>query len=88
VGLIQREIEKTGIPTIGISLVRDYSEKIKPPRTVFLKWPFGHSLGEPYNVAQHRVVILSAFKALYTIKRPGEIVDLKYIWKKRYGKKK
>ena len=81
-GLIQREIEGSGIPTIGISIVRGFSEKVKPPRTVFLDWPFGHPLGKPFNIFQQRTVIEDAFNALYSIKIPGTIVDLPYTWRK------
>lgn len=82
-GLIQREIEAQGIPTIGISIVRKFTEKVKPPRTVFLRWPFGHPLGEPFHVAQQRAVLTEALNALYTIKTPGEIVDLPFKWRRQ-----
>jgi len=82
VGLIQREIEQVGIATIGISIVRDYSEKVKPPRTVFLHWPFGHPLGEPDNPQQQRAVVLEALRALYQIKQPGTIIDLPFRWRR------
>jgi hypothetical protein len=82
VGLIQREIEKVGIATIGISIVREYSEKVKPPRTVFLRWPFGHPLGEPGNVPQQRAVVFEALRALYQIKEPGTIIDLPFRWRR------
>ena len=75
-GLIQREIEKVGIPTVGISIVRRYSEKIKPPRTVFLALPFGHPLGEPYNEAQQKRVLINMLNALNSIRKPGSILDL------------
>jgi hypothetical protein len=88
VGLIQREIEKEGVPTIGVSIVREYSEKVKPPRTIFLKWPFGHPLGEPFNVAQQRVVLAEALRALYTIRDAGTIVDLPYKWRREQYEKK
>ena len=81
-GLIQREIEKAGIPTIGISIVREFTEKVKPSRTIYLKWPFGHPLGEPFNVRQHRAVLIEMFNALYTIKKPGEIIDIPFKWKR------
>ena len=85
--MIQREIEKIGISTIGISILRKYTEKVKPPRTIYLRWPFGHPLGEPFNIAQQRAVIIEAFKALYSIDQPGEIIDIPFKWKKqRYGK--
>ncbi len=81
-GLIQRAIESAGIPTIGISIVREYTERVKPPRTVFLRWPFGHPLGEPFNPAQQRAVLAEAFIALYLIDKPGTIIDLPFKWKR------
>ncbi|MBE9504225.1 MAG: hypothetical protein IME96_08640 [Proteobacteria bacterium] len=81
-GLIQREIEKAGIPTISISILRKLTEEVRPPRAVYLKWPFGHPLGEPGNVAQQMTVMRDAFKALKEIKKPGTIIDLPYRWKR------
>lgn len=83
-GLIQRVIEEMGIPTIGISIVREYTEKVKPPRTIFLRWPFGHPLGEPFNITQQRAVLTEAFRALYSIKTPGEIIDVPFKWKREH----
>ena len=81
-GLIQREIEQAGIATIGISIVREYSEKVQPPRTVYLRWPFGHPLGEPGNHLQQRAVVLEALQALYQIEEPGTIIDLPFRWRR------
>jgi D-proline reductase (dithiol) PrdB len=80
--LIQRAIEQAGLPTVGVSIVRDYSEKVRPPRTVFVKWPFGHPLGEPGHIRQQRAVILEAFRALYQMRTPGEIWDLPFRWRR------
>jgi hypothetical protein len=86
VGLIQREIEKAGMPTIGISIVREFTEKVKPPRTIFLRWPFGHVLGEPSNIGQQRAVLAEAFRALYAISTPGEILAIPFRWRReKYG---
>jgi len=82
VGLIQREIERRGIPTIGISIVRSLTEKVKPPRSIHLYWPYGHPLGEPFVVAQQAAVLGKAFEALYQITAPGTIVDVMYKWRK------
>ena len=79
-GLIQRVIESSGIPTIGISINRAYTESVKPPRSIFLSWPFGHPLGEPGNARQQAAVLTQAFEALYAIDRPGSIVDLGWRW--------
>ena len=55
---------------------------MKPPRTVHLRWPFGHPLGEPDRPAQQRAVIKAAFEALRRIETPGEIVDLPFRWRR------
>lgn len=47
-----------------------------------MKWPFGHVLGEPFNAAQQRTMLVQAFKALHTIKCGGDIIDLPYKWKR------
>ena len=81
-GLIQREIEGQGIPTIAISIVRRFTAEVRSPRAVFLKWPLGHPLGEPGRVGQQMTVLRSAFKALEEISTPGTIIDLPYRWKR------
>lgn len=81
-GLIQRVVEQAGIATIGITIVRDYTEKVKPPRSVFLRWPFGHPVGEPFNRAQQRTVVLDCLEQLYAIRTPGTIIDLPYVWRR------
>jgi hypothetical protein len=82
VGLIQRVIESAGIATIGVSIVRDYTEKVKPPRSVFLRWPFGHPFGEPFKKNQQRAVLKEAFKAVQSIDTPGTIIDLPFRWRR------
>lgn len=81
-GLIQRVIERSGIATIGISIVREYTEKVKPPRALFLRWPFGHPLGEPGNRDQQVAVLQRALEALYEIKQPGTIVAPNWPWRR------
>ena len=46
-----------GIATTSISMVREHTEKVKPPRALFVPFPFGHALGRPNDPAlQHRVL--------------------------------
>ena len=81
-GLIQREIEKEGVSTVSVSIVRKFTEEVGVPRAVFVKWPMGHPLGEPGRVKQQMTVLRSAFKALTIIKEPGTIIDLPYRWRR------
>ncbi len=55
--MLARALEANGIATTSISLVREHTEKIKPPRALFVPFPFGHALGRPNDPAlQHRVL--------------------------------
>ncbi|MCF8080810.1 MAG: hypothetical protein K9K88_16145 [Desulfobacterales bacterium] len=81
-GLIQRAIEQVGIPTVSVSIVREYTEKVKPSRAVYLRWPFGHPFGEPGNVNQQAAVLGKTLEVLSTSKIPGEIVDLGWRWRR------
>jgi len=57
--------------------------KVKPPRTIYLRWPFGHPLGEPFNITQQRAVLAEALKALHCINKPGEIIDIPFKWRRQ-----
>jgi len=80
--LIQRTIEAEGIPTVGISILKEVTEKVRPPRSVYLRYPFGHPLGDAFNVTQQRTILLDALRALETITEPGTIVEPGYAWRR------
>ena len=81
-GLIARTIEASGIPTICISIARDLTESVGVPRTVFVKWPLGHPLGEPNNILQQRTVIFDALQLLLSARAPGQILEPGYRWRR------
>jgi hypothetical protein len=55
--VLARALEAGGISTTSISLVREHTEKLKPPRALFVPFPFGLALGPPEEPAmQHRVL--------------------------------
>lgn len=55
--MLARALEVEGIATTSISMVREHTEKVKPPRALFVPFPFGHALGRADDVAlQHRVL--------------------------------
>lgn len=84
VGLLQRAIEAAGIPTVSISLVREVTARIRPPRALYLRWPFGHPLGEPGHVAQQRRVLWECFRDMRERprERRGEVRDLGLRWRR------
>lgn len=57
VGLVAAIIEKSGIPTVTVSLLREMTMKVKPPRALFVPFPFGYPLGEPAQPElQHKII--------------------------------
>lgn len=79
---MQRTIEARGIPTIGITLQKEVTQQVKPPRALYLRYPFGHPLGEALQVKQQRTILLDALKGLETITKPGTILEPGYIWRR------
>jgi hypothetical protein len=55
--VLARALEAERVATTSISMVREHTEKIRPPRALFVPFPFGHALGRPEDPAlQHRVL--------------------------------
>lgn len=81
-GLIQRAIETEGIPTVGITLQKTVTHKVRPPRAVYLRYPFGHPMGEAFAVRQQRAILEAALEALETLTEPGAIVEPGWVWRR------
>ncbi len=85
-GLAARAIEAEGIPTVALSIVREITEKTPPPRALYLRFPFGHALGEPGKPDQHHQVLARAFALLFAAPGPGTIADAGLRWRREeYG---
>ncbi|MBX3001952.1 MAG: hypothetical protein KF893_25735 [Caldilineaceae bacterium] len=81
-GLIARTVEASGIPTVTISITRDLTEAVGVPRSVFVKWPLGHPLGEANAASQQRTLIYEALHQLVAAQEPGVIHDPGYRWRR------
>jgi len=76
VGLIQRIIEEGGIPTISVSLSREITEKVKPPRAIFPGFNLGHPLGAAERPFVQKQILRLALKSLIEIQEPGTILNV------------
>ena len=56
--------ENAGLSTVSVALVREHAEKVKPPRALFVPFPFGHTLGKPEDPEYQHRVIAAAFELL------------------------
>ena len=56
-GLVAAELERRGIATVVIQLLREVAEKLRPPRALFVPFKHGYPLGTPNDPSrQHRVI--------------------------------
>ncbi|MBT1074262.1 hypothetical protein KJB29_03140 [Geobacter grbiciae] len=81
-GLAAREIEAAGVATVSLSIVREVTEKTPPPRALYLRFPFGHALGEPGKRDQQFAVLYMAFRLLFEADRPGIIRESGLRWRR------
>lgn len=75
-GLIQRTVEDAGIATISISLSKEITRKVYPPRAIYPGLPLGHPLGLPGQNFRQLQILRTLLQYLQQIDTPGTIVDL------------
>jgi len=64
VGAVGHYLEQEGIPTTQISLVREHTEVIRPPRALWVPFMLGRPLGAPNDPLFQRRVLLAALQLL------------------------
>ena len=62
--LVAAELERQGISTVAIQLLRRVAEKVRPPRALAVPFRHGYPLGAPDDAEQQQAVILAAFQML------------------------
>ena len=78
--LIQREIESAGIPTVGISVCPDITDRLQVPRAVALRFPLGSPFGASMDAPMQLRVLRDALTQIGSVKTPGEVISLPYEW--------
>ena len=81
-GLIARVLEEHGISTVTVFLLHEIAEQVGAPRGLSVRWPFGHPLGEPGNIAQQTTMIRHSLDLLATATAPGTLIELPYRWRR------
>ena len=63
-GALAHYLEAEGVPTTQISLIRQHTATIKPPRALWVPFDLGRPLGLPGDPAFQRQVLLAALELL------------------------
>jgi hypothetical protein len=70
VGGLAHFIEQEGIATTQVSLIREHTEKIKPPRALWVPYELGRPFGAPDNAELQFAILRSALGLLEQEKGP------------------
>jgi len=73
VGALGHTLEEEGIATTQISLIREHTEAMKPPRALWVPFVLGRPFGVPNDPAFQRSVVLAALQLL--AKSSGPVLE-------------
>ena len=78
--VLARLFEEAGMPTVMVTNMPFWAEKIGVPRALGVEMPFGHILGKPGDIEGQRAIILEALNVLQNSTTPGTIIHSKARW--------
>ena len=79
-GLVQRVLEASGIPTVSLSMIPDLTRAVGVPRLAGISYPMGRPLGRPHDADGQRAVLRSMLELLATARGPDTYVELPFVW--------
>jgi hypothetical protein len=80
VGLVQRVLESSGIPTVALSMIPDLTRAVGVPRLAGISYPMGRPLGLPHDADGQRAVLRATLELLETARGPDTYVELPFQW--------
>jgi hypothetical protein len=75
VGLIAGELERRGIATTSVTMLREVTEKVRTPRALAVSYALGFPLGKPCDPALQTRILRAAFQLLDAPGPPPVIRD-------------
>ena len=72
--LIAAELERQGIATVCIILLREIAEKVRPPRALCVPFRHGYPLDTPHDPGKQKKVLTAAL-ALLEQKGPPPVIS-------------
>ena len=73
-------MEREGVATVSVSIVKEITVELRPPRAVFVPWPLGHPFGKAGNIEQQRAVLYDMIKLLESAGAPGALIERDHSW--------
>jgi hypothetical protein len=64
VGLVAGELERRGIATTSVTMLREVTEKVRTPRALAVPYALGYPLGKPGDAVLQTRILRAAFALL------------------------
>ena len=74
---------REGFSTVCAVTVKEVAQQIRVPRSVFINFPFGRTLGPAHDTPLQESIVADMARALKTLDRPGKMINLPYRWSGR-----
>ena len=75
VSLVAAELERQGISTVTLMLLRRVAEEVRPPRALAVPFPHGYPLDRPEDPDRQHAVLEAALRLLETGEKPPVLAD-------------
>ena len=79
-GLVQRVLEASGIPTVALSMIPDLTRAVGVPRLAGISYPISRPLGQPHDADGQRAVLRATLEVLVSASGPDTYVELPFQW--------
>ena len=79
-GLVQRVIEASGMPTVSLSMIPDLTRAVGVPRLAGISYPLGRPLGNPHDADGQRAVLRALLEVLPRATQSDTYVELPFAW--------
>lgn len=84
-GLVQRVLEASGIATVSLSMIPEFTASVGAPRVAAIDHPMSRPIGRPNDADGQRAVLRAALEVLATATEPGTVVELPFEWPESPG---
>jgi hypothetical protein len=80
VGLVQRVLEASGIPSVALSMIPELTRAVGVPRLAGISYPMGRPFGRPHDADGQRAVLRALLELLASAPGPDSYVELPFQW--------
>ncbi len=79
-GLAQRVLEASGIPTVSLSMIPVFTRATGVPRLAGIAYPMSRPMGRPGDAGGQRAVLKGLLEVLDVARAPDTYVELPFTW--------